>query len=303
MSIIEGRLVAALLLLSAACRGSGEPDAYGNFEATEVVVSAQTAGEVRRFIPVEGAELARGDTVALVDTTQLSLERAQAAAQRGAVEARRAEASAQLRAFEAQQEIALRTLERTRRLHASQAATQQQLDQAERDFRVLDAQLAAARSARAGTGMEFVSSEARLAQLSDRLSRSVVTSPQAGTVLATYAREGEMVQLGQPLFRMAALDTLELRAYVSGEQLARVAIGQRVMVHVSAGGDATRDFEGRVTWVAGKAEFTPTPVQTRDERAELVYAIKVRVANRDGVLKIGMPADVTFAAADSGATR
>jgi HlyD family secretion protein len=286
--------LALLIVALVACGDGDTADAYGNFEATEVVVSAQTTGQVQRFLPVEGALLARGDTVALIDTTQLSLERAQATAQRSATAARRTEVAEQIKALEAQHEIALRGLERTRRLHAGQAATQQQLDQAEREYRVLDAQLGAARAARTGAGQEFVSSEARLAQLEDRVSRSLVTNPKAGTVLATYARAGEMVQLGQPLYRVAALDTLELRAYVSGEQLAGIRIGQPVTVHVSGTDGAPRAFAGRVSWVASKAEFTPTPVQTRDERSELVYAIKVVVPNADGALKIGMPADVTF---------
>lgn len=289
---------AAMPLLAAAltfaCGGSDEPDAFGNFEAVEVVVSAQVTGPVLRFTAVEGAMVGRGDTVALIDTTQLSLERAQAMASRGAVDARRAQLSEELRAAEAQREIAERALERTRRLHGGNAATQQQLDQAERDFRVLDAQVAALRSARTATSQEFIGSGARLALLEDRLSRSVVTSPAAGTVLATYAREGEMVQAGQPLFRVAALDTLELRAWVDGAQLSAVTLGQRVTVQVSGPDGDLRAFPGTVSWIAGKAEFTPTPVQTRDERAELVYGIKVRVANPDGTLKIGMPADVTL---------
>ena len=290
----------ALVLLSAtlvasACGSGDEPDAYGNFEAIEVVVSAQTAGPVQRFVPQEGATVARGDTVAVIDTTQLSLERARALAQRGAVDARRAEASAQLAAIESQHEISQRTLDRTRRLREGNAATQQQLDQAERDFRVLDAQLVAARSARAGTGQEFVASGAQLALLEDRLTRSVVKSPQAGTVLATYVREGEVVGVGQPLLRLASLDTLELRAWLDGTQLAEVSLGQSVTVHVTAGDGALREFPGTGAWIAAKAEFTPTPVETREEGSELVYAIKVRVPNPDGALKIGMPADVSFA--------
>lgn len=290
-------MLAVLPVFVLGCGDGDEPDAYGNFEATEVVVSAQTPGQVQRFVPNEGAELSRGDTVALIDTTQLAFERSQAAAQRRAAGARRTESEERIRALEVQQEIAQRTLERTQRLHAGQAATQQQLEQAERDARVLDAQLAAARAARTGAGQEYASSEARLAQLSDRLDRSVVTNPQAGTVLATYVRAGEMVQAGQPLYRVAALDTLELRAYVSGDQLAAVRIGQAVTISVSGAGGELQQRQGRVTWVAARAEFTPTPVQTRDERADLVYAIKVAVPNADGALKIGMPADLTFGAA------
>jgi HlyD family secretion protein len=138
--------------------------------------------------------------------------------------------------------------------------------------------------------------EARVAQARDRVSRATVTNPIAGTVLATYARAGEVVAPGQPLYKIASLDTLELRAYVAGAQLASVRLGQVVEVRVSQGADALLTLPGTVSWIASQSEFTPTPVQTRDERTDLVYAIRVRVANTNGVLKIGMPADLSFAA-------
>lgn len=285
-----------VLVVLSACNGEPEPDAYGNFEATEVVVSAQTSGQVERFTPVEGMRLARGSVVALIDTTQLALERAQLVAQRAATGARRSEVSEQLRVLEVQREIARRAYERTRRLHAQQAATAQQLDQAERDYRTLGAQIDALRAQRRSVGLDVAANAARVEQIGERIARSSVENPQAGTVLATYARAGEMVQPGQPLYKVADLDTLELRAYVTGEQLASVRLGQRVQVRVDDG-DALRTIPGTVTWVSATAEFTPTPVQTRDERADLVYAVKIRVPNPDGALKIGMPGDVTLGAA------
>ena len=287
------------LLAVAACRRDREPDAYGTFEATEVVVSAQTTGQVQQFTPVEGMRLERGAAVALIDTTQLSLEQRQLAAQREAVGARTVEVGEQLRVLEVQREIALRALERTRRLHAAQAATAQQLDQAERDWRVLGAQIEALRAQRRSVGLDASATEARVAQVRDRLSRSTVVNPQAGVVLATYARAGEVVQSGQPLYKIADLDTLVLRAYVGEAQLASFRIGQQVRVHVDAGDGSLKALPGTVTWVAAKSEFTPTPVQTRDERADLVYAVKVRVANPGGALKIGMPGDLTLGATGS----
>ena len=280
----------------AACGKAGEPDAYGSFEATEVVVAAQTSGPVQRFLVTEGQQVARGELVAVIDTTALSLDRAQLSAQRAAVTARLAEVGAQLRMLEVQREIAARSYERTRRLQSQQAATAQQLDQAERDHRTVLAQLDAARAQERSVGLEAAAVEARVAQARDRVSRATVRNPLAGTVLTTYTREGEMVNPGQPLFKVASLDTLVLRAYVSGAQLSSVRIGQVVEVRVQQGADALLMLPGTITWIATQSEFTPTPVQTRDERADLVYAVKVRVANRDGVLKIGMPADLTFVA-------
>ena len=293
--VVRRLLLPALLL--AGCDRAPEPDAYGTFEATEVVVAAQTAGQLERFDAVEGTRLARGAVVALVDTVPLALERAQLDAQRAAAAARDAEAAEQLGVLEAQRDVARRAYERTRRLHDAQAATAQQLDQAERDHRVVVAQIEAARAQRRSVGLDVAATEARVAQVQERLGRAAVENPRAGVVLATYARAGETVQAGQPLYRVADLDTLELRAYVDGTQLAAVRLGAPATVRVTGAGGALRALPGVVSWVASEAEFTPTPVQTRDERAELVYAVKLRVANPDGALKIGMPADVTFGAA------
>lgn len=292
------RIVLPFLLLSA-CGGGPEPDAYGNFEAIEVVVSAQTSGQIHQFTPLEGMRLERGAVVALIDTTQLVLEQRQLAAQRAAAGARRTEAGEQLKVLEVQHEIARRGYDRTRRLHDQQAATAQQLDQAEREYRGLGARIDAMRAQRRSVGLEAASTEARVEQIRDRLAKSRVANPQAGTVLAIYARAGEVVQAGQPLYKIADLDTLVLRAYVTGSQLTAVRLGQQVQVRVDRGNDLLT-IPGTVTWVSSTAEFTPTPIQTRDERADLVYAVKIRVANREGVLKIGMPGDITLGAAAEG---
>jgi HlyD family secretion protein len=287
-------LMLGLILAAAACRPSAEPDAYGNFEATEVVVSAQTTGQIQRFVPTEGMQLARGVEVALVDTTQLALQRRQIAAQRDAASARTAEASQRIGVLLAQRDISRRAYERTQRLHAEQAATAQQLDQAERDYRVLLAQIDAARAEIRGVRMDAASASASVAQVAERIGKSRVTNPEAGVVLATYARAGEVVQAGQPLYRIANLDTLALRAYVSEPQLASFRVGQTVQVRVDRGKGDLVALPGPISWVSSSSEFTPTPVQTRDERASLVYAIKVLVPNRGGVLKIGMPGDLSL---------
>ncbi len=289
-------LAAALPLALAACSRNDAPDAYGNFEAIEVVVAAQTSGPIDRFLITEGQTIAAGAVAAVLDSTALSLDQRQVAAQRAAVAARLSEVDEQLGVLDVQREIAARAFDRVQRLSAQQAATAQQLDQAERDHRTVLAQLEAARAQRRSIGLEAAAVEARVAQARDRVARTTVVNPVAGTVLATYARAGEMVAPGQPLYKVASLDTLELRAYVSGAQLGAVRLGQPVAVHVTQG-DSLVTLAGTVSWIASQSEFTPTPVQTRDERSDLVYAIKVRVANVDGTLKIGMPADLTFAGA------
>ena len=292
-------LTAAWLLLTlSGCGRDAEPDAYGNFEATETVVSAEIGGSLLWFTPVEGQQVAPGPTLGVIDTSDLALDRTQLRAQRSAVGARVSESERQIGVLAVQREIAGRAYARTRRLFAEQAATAQQLDQAERDYRVLGEQIAALRAQRNSVTQDVAASDARVAQIAERIAKSRVTAPFAGTVLATYARAGEYVQAGQPLFRLASLDTLTLRAYVTEPQLAQLKLGQRVQVTVDRGEGNRLAMPGTVSWIASKAEFTPTPVQTRDERADLVYAVKILVPNRGGVLKIGMPADVALAAAD-----
>jgi HlyD family secretion protein len=323
----------AVLVVLAACAREVPPDAYGNVEAIEVVISPEAAGQLTSLSVEEGQKLAAGAVVGAVDSTELGLQRNQLAAQREAAVSRVGEVDRQVVVFTAQRdaaqalreaalaqrgalasqlEIARRAHERTQRLFAQQAATLQQLDQVERDDRVLQdqiqaqdqqieaqgrqvaaqaAQIAAAGAQRQTALRQVAAAEAQVAQVDDRVRRSNVTNPSAGTVLVTYARAGEMVQPGQPLYKIANLDEVDVRAYVTEPQLASVRIGQQARVTSDAG--ATRQtLTGTVSWVSAQAEFTPTPIQTRDERADLVYAIKIRVANTDGRLKIGMLVDV-----------
>ena len=287
------------VLVVIGCNRDTAPDAYGTFEAEEVVVSAETSGQLVSFTPVEGAHIARGTVVAMVDTAQLALERAQVVAQRQATGSRAGEVTRQINVLQIQRDVARRNYERTRRLFQEKAATAQQLDQAERDYRVLGAQIEVARAQLQSVSREGASSEARVAQIGERLGRSRVQNPESGTVLATFVRAGEVVQPGQPLYRIANLDTLTLRAYVSETQLHAIKLGSQVEVRIDSGDGKTMALPGTIAWIASKAEFTPTPIQTRDERADLVYAVKVRVANSRGLLKIGMPGDITIPAAES----
>jgi HlyD family secretion protein len=322
-------------VLAAGCSRELPPDAYGNVEAVEVVVSSEAAGRLVSYSVEEGQVLAAGATVGSVDATQLTLERDQLAAQhaatasrvteiarqidvlhsqRDAAQAQRDASEAQRNALKAQLDTARRNLERTARLFAQQAATAQQRDQAERDARVLEeqvkaqgeqveagtrqiaayaAQIAQTRAQRDTAAKQVDSAKAQVERAADRLGKTEIRSPAAGTVLATYVRQGEIVQQGQPLYRIANLDAVDVRAYVSEVQLASVRVGQSVHVNFDVGPNR-QTTSGNVTWVSNRAEFTPTPIQTREERADLVYAIKLRVPNKDGRLKIGMPVDVRF---------
>ena len=327
--------LAVLCLVTVACSRPPQPDAYGNVEATEVVVSAESSGRLASYTVADGQALAAGAVIGTIDASQLTFERDQAAAQRaatasridevrqqvavvdaqrGASIAQRDALKAQRAALVAQHEIAKRAYDRTNRLIAEQAATSQQLDQAERDYRVLGDQIRAQddqiraqerqiaaqgdqiRAARAQVQtvkQQVASADAQLNLVADRIRKSEVRNPVAGTVLATYARAGEIVQIGQPLYRIADLSVVELRAYVTERQLAGIRLGQEALVSIDVGG-GRQTLPGAVSWISARAEFTPTPIQTREERADLVYAIKIRVPNDRGMMKIGMPADVQF---------
>jgi HlyD family secretion protein len=281
-----------VLSVLSACR-KDSVDAYGNFEATEVTVAAEVGGRLLAFGLEEGDRLAKDTVVGVVDTIPLKLERQQAVARRAAAAASTREADANIAALEVQRSIADRELARTERLLKQSAATAQQGDQAEHDARVVREQLAGARAARGSAHQDVAALDAEIASIDDKLSRSRITSPLGGTVLARYVERGEFVQAGQPLFKLASLDSLTFRAYVSNDQLTRLKLGQQVQVGVDRA-DSIATMPGRVTWIASAAEFTPTPIQTRDERADQVYAVKIAVANADGRLRIGMPGELTI---------
>lgn len=325
-----------LSLLAAGCGGEPQPDAYGNVEATEVVVSSEIGGQLMTFTVEEGQNLAAGQTVATIDPTSLTLQREQAAAQRDAAASRTGEVISQVEVLTAQREAlqaqrdaattqrsvlvsqhetARRHHDRMRRLFAQQAATAQQLDQAERDDRVLADQIkaqeaqiqaldrqVAAHAAQVGAAQQqhrtaraqTAAATAQVAQLDDRVRRAAITNPGTGTVLATYANAGEIVQPGQPLYKIADLAVVDVRAYITEPQVAAVKVGQQARVNVDVAENERQTLTGTVSWISSQAEFTPTPIQTRDERADLVYAVKIRVPNETGILKIGMPVDVEF---------
>jgi HlyD family secretion protein len=290
---LVGHIALAVTLVG--CDRAAAADAYGNFEAEEVAVAAQSSGQLNSFTVVEGSVVRAGDIVATLDTVQQALDRDQTLSQRAALDAQRREAAEQEAVLRVQLEIAERAWTRTQRLLAGGAATAVQRDQTERDVRVLRTQIGAVRATQERLHAEARTVDVRSAAARDRLRRTTVVNPVAGTVLTTHVRAGETVAQGQPLYRLANLDTLTLRVYVTGTQLPAVRLGATVAVRVDSTTGLASARTGLVSWVSPRAEFTPTPVQTRDERADLVYAVKIRVANPDGALKVGMPADVSLA--------
>ena len=290
-----GFLPAVVALALAGCgAGDDRSDAYGNFEATEVLVSAESPGRIQRIDVREGDLVEAGREVALIDTVQAALSRDQVLAQRAAVVSRLAGVSAQIDVLEEERRVAARNLARIEALLADGAATRKQLEDAEGQMDVLDRQVEAARTQYAPIRAEVDVLDAHLAVLEDQIRRCHVVNPVTGTVLVTYAEASELAAPGKPLYRVASLDTLELRAWVSGALLPHVRIGQSVTVLIDEDEDTDRTLEGTITWISSEAEFTPKLIQTKEERVSLVYAFKVRVANPDGRLKIGMPGEVRF---------
>lgn len=286
-------LVAVLALGGSGCgNGDNGAFAYGNFEAVEVIVSTEVGGRLLRLDASEGDHVEAGVVVGLVDTVRLSLQRDELLAQREVISARRPGIVAQVDVIEEERRVA--QVERTRieNLLAEGAATPKQLDDVEGRLRVLESQAASIASQNAPLVAELRVVDAKLAVLEDQIRRGVIRNPVRGTVLLAYAEPFELVQPGAPLYRVANLDTLELRAYVSGGQLAGLRIGQGVHVEYDQDEDSNHRTEGVVTWIASQAEFTPKLIQTKEERVNLVYAFKVRVPNPDGALKIGMPGEV-----------
>lgn len=294
-------------LVASGCGGDEEADAYGNFEATETTISAEGGGQLIWFSVREGDVLSADEVVGGIDTTQLVLQREALQAQRQslldqrqATLAQSPEVTAQVGALTARLETAARELERTQALYADSAATARELNQREGEVAALRKQVEQVQ-ARIGMIREQASSvtsqarqlAAQVDEVRDRIRKAEVVNPIAGTVLTKLAELGEVVAPGMPLYTIAALDTLTLRAYVTGDQLARLRIGMAVDVAYD-GVDGLSRERGVVTWISAQAEFTPNQIQTRDERADLVYAFEVRVPNPDGVLKVGMPGEVFF---------
>lgn len=303
---------ALFLAFFAACQKNGPTaDAYGNFEADERIISAEANGQILEFNLEEGQVLQAAQVIGRIDSTQLMLKKEQLQAAIRAVAAKSPAISAQLAVFEKQLNASrqqLSTLQREKQrvenLLKSDAATPKQLDDlndqitlVQRQMDVILEQRSAADASlstqKGGLLAEILPLEKQIAQLDDQIEKCRIENPLAGTVLTRYAEAGELASFGKPLYKIADLNKMILRAYVAGDQLGSIRLGQQLKVTIDAPGGAMREFSGKITWISSKAEFTPKIIQTKDERVNLVYAVKINVAN-DGSLKIGMPGEVRF---------
>ncbi len=284
-------LFPVLFFLVACSSGTPEYDATGTFEATDVVVSAEASGKILCLDVEEGTVLKAGQEAGIIDTVQLYLKKLQLEAGVKSVEGQRPDILKQVAATKEQIVQAQRERDRVANLLRVGAANQKQLDDAESLLKVLCKQLAAQNSTlqNSDQSLTWQSSSVgiQVAQVEDQLKKCHIVAPLTGTVLAKYAEAGELAAPGTPLFKMADMEQIYLRAYVTSEQLSEVKLGRKVTVYADYGKDVRTAYPGVVTWISDSSEFTPKTILTKDERANLVYAVKVAVKN-DGMLKIGM---------------
>ena len=287
----------AMALLAISCTKEAEFDAQGTFEATEVVVSSEATGRILNFDIEEGMAIAANQAIGTIDSLQLHLQRKQLVAQQSALLASRPDVKKQVAALREQIAKQKTELRRVENMLRDGAATQKQKDDIEAQIKILEGQLEAQLSTldknTSTINGNSVVLEAQIAALDDRISKCRIISPVGGTVLVKYAEAGELASAGKPLMKIADLKNIYLRAYFTSDQLANVKLGDEVKVVADFGGTERYDYTGRVAWISSESEFTPKTIQTKDSRANLVYAVKIAVEN-DGRLKIGLAGEVVL---------
>ncbi|MCK9399371.1 MAG: HlyD family efflux transporter periplasmic adaptor subunit [Bacteroidales bacterium] len=282
-----------LLILSLACSRTERSDAYGNFEAIEVIVSSQANGQILSLNIEEGMDVTLGDTIGLIDTIDLSLKKRQLISQEEVLLARLRNFDSQVRVQEQQRKNILVDKERVANLLKDGAATQKQMDDITGSLDLLEQQILATEVQKEAVRAEMATLETQVRQVEETLGKCYLVSPLSGTVLVKFAEAGEITGMGKPICKMANLDELELKVYIGGDQLPYLKLGQAVEVLIDKNKKDFSALPGTVSWISSKAEFTPKTIQTKKERVNLVYAAKVRVPN-DGTLKIGMPGEINF---------
>ena len=285
-------IIAAIML--AGCRNkSDQPDAYGNFEATEVIVSAETGGRILQFTPVEGTDIGKGAEIALIDTTLFHLQKAEIDAGMKSVISRIVSISAQNDILDQQISNLNVNIARIENMLKDDAATKKQYDDLAGQVAVLRKQIAANNTQKTSVAAELSVYQSKKAILNEQVTRSSVKSPLKGTIIEKYSEAGEMTAAGKPLVKIADLSIIKLKVYVSGAQLGSLKLGQQCKVRTDNGKKGYNTFGGTISYISGKAEFTPKIIQTKEERVTFVYAVTIDV-NNDGTLKSGMPGEAIF---------
>lgn len=290
-------LLVLALAMTACGKGNKAYDASGVFESTEVTISAEGNGKIMSLSIQEGDRLEAGAVVGCIDTVQLFLSKVQLEASRRAVGSGRLNISRQIAALESQIVKQRQELDRFTKLEQAGASNRKQVEDIQAQLDILERQLAAQKeslqNANSNVSGQADAIEAQIAQLEDRIRKCVITSPVSGTVLAKYSEAGELAVQGRALFKVADLENIRLRAYITADQLTGLKLGQEVKAFADQGTSGRKEYAGTLVWISDKAEFTPKTIQTRDERANLVYAVKIAVKN-DGLIKLGMYGEVKF---------
>jgi HlyD family secretion protein len=287
-------IIAAIIL--AGCKNKAEKaDAFGNFEATEVIISAETNGRILQFDPAEGARVDKGTTIALIDTTVLDLQKAEIDAGMKSVTTRISSINAQNEILNQQIKNLNVNISRIRNMLKDDAATQKQYDDLTGQVSVLQKQIVANNTQRESVAAELSVYKSKEATVNEQIKRCTIKSPLDGTVIEKYSEAGEMTASGKPLVKIADLSVIKLKVYISGAQLGKIKIGQKCTVRIDNGEKGYSSFTGTISYISEKAEFTPKIIQTKEERVVLVYAVNIDIVN-NGTLKSGMPGEAIFAA-------
>ncbi|MGV8813821.1 MAG: HlyD family secretion protein [Gelidibacter sp.] len=273
------------------CNNSnGKADGYGNFEATEITISAENNGKLMQFDINEGDKLEKNQFIGYIDTIPLALKREQLEVSKAVVSSKSKGVLSQINVLNAKLKTANTNKSRTENLIKDNAGTQKQLDDVQGEIDVIKNQIISVEFQNAPVVNELKSIDVQLKQLDDQIQKSKIINPINGTVLSKYAEPNEITVFGKPLYKIADLRTMQLRVYINETQLSNIIIGQEVTVKIDDA-DAMKSYKGKISWIASEAEFTPKIIQTKEERIALVYSVKVEVVN-DGSLKIGMPAEL-----------
>ena len=292
MKYIKNTTILSIVLVSlASCTNSSKTaDGYGNFEATEITISAENNGKLMQFAVEEGDVLKEKTFIGYIDTIPISLKREQLEVSKVIIASKSKSVLSQISVLDAKLKTATITRNRVLNLLKGNAATQKQLDDVTGEINILKQQINSVEFQNAPVINEYKSINVQLKQLNDQILKSKIINPVNGTVLTKYAEQDEITVFGKPLYKIADLNNMQLRAYISETQLASVQIGQEVTVKIDHA-KSMKSYKGVITWIASEAEFTPKIIQTKKERVALVYALKITVKN-DGSLKIGMPAEM-----------
>ena len=295
--IFEIAAFSGLLLFASACTNVNTFDASGSFEAVEVIISADANGVLKTFNIEEGQILQAGQLIGYVDSTQLYLKKKQLETQIVALLAKKPNIPVQLSALQEQLKTAEIEQQRVTNLVKLDAATTKQLDDVNAQIEIIKKQIDAQKStlviSSEGINKDILPLQVQVLQLNDQLQKCKIINPISGSVLTKYAEQNEMAITGKALYKIADLSTIILRAYISSNQLAQIKLNQKVKVHTDDGSGGLKENEGTIAWISDKAEFTPKTIQTKEERANMVYAVKIKMPN-DGVYKIGMYGEISF---------